>query len=153
MSHLILETPRSYQQVSIVLQTGVTESLKNLNWMSSAFWFLVVFHAIKVERNQKKKEERKEKMKTVKNPFYFQQYLLAGNIKNYPLQKLRKWNSLQIICTTKALSYWTILQWASLSCSQTAFQEFWALKANRTKFTCPCHFYHMWTQTHTHKGM
>lgn len=65
-------------------------------------------------------------------------------------RKLRKWNSLQIICTTKALSYWTFLQWPSLSCSQTAFQEFWALKANTTKFTCPCHFYHMWTHTHTH---
>lgn len=78
MSHLIKETPRSYQQLSTVLQTGVNKSLKNLNWMSSAFCFLVVFHARNVGRNQK---NGKKKEKTVKNPFNFQQYLLADNIK------------------------------------------------------------------------
>lgn len=71
MSHLILEIPKSYQQVSIVLQTGVTESLKNLNWMSSAFWFLVVFHAIKVERNQKKKRRKEGKDENSEKPILF----------------------------------------------------------------------------------
>lgn len=113
---------------------------------------LLIFGGFSYNKGRKGKK-KKEKVKTVKNSFYFQKYLLAGNIKNYPLQKPRKWNSLQIICTTKALSYWTFLQWASLSCSQTAFQEFWALEANRTEFTCPCHFYHMWTQTHSQRNV
>lgn len=54
----------------------MTESLKHLNQVSSAFGFWVFFHAVKVERNQK----RKKKVKIVNNPFYIQQYLLAGNI-------------------------------------------------------------------------
>lgn len=131
MSHLIYKTPKSYQQLSIILQTGVTESLKNLNWMSSAFTFLVVFHAIKVERNQK---NRKKKEKMVKNPFNIQQYIPAGNIKAR-INHSRNWESETAF--KQALSYWTFLQWASLSCSQTAFQEFWVLKAKELNLPVP----------------
>lgn len=83
LPHLIKKPPKSDQQLSIVLRDRYDWIPKAPKAGIISLLILGVFPCNKGGKEPKKKERMKEKkkVKIVNNPFYFQQYLLVGNIK------------------------------------------------------------------------